>query len=108
MGKDAEGHITRAPFALDMADKKPMIKPINELFKKMKDNPGGREISDVPARAFTGFIVLADAINRALAGDHAMAYVRSTLAAGGALAAATPRPIHSVRSQGGTGAGNGG
>ena len=65
MGKDAEGHITRAPFALDMADKKPMIKPINELFKKMKDNPGGRDISDVPARAFTGFIVLADAINRA-------------------------------------------
>jgi len=38
MGKDAEGHITRAPFALDMANKKPMIKPINELFKKMKDN----------------------------------------------------------------------
>ena len=65
MGKDAEGHITRAPFALDMADKKPMIKPINELFKKMKDNPGGRDMSDVPARAFTGFIVLADAINRA-------------------------------------------
>jgi len=65
MGKDAEGHITRAPFALDMADKKPMIKPINALFKKLKDNPGGRDISDVPARAFTGFIVLADAINRA-------------------------------------------
>ncbi|MBI1728233.1 MAG: ABC transporter substrate-binding protein, partial [Candidatus Rokubacteria bacterium] len=65
MGKDAEGHITRAPFAMDMADKKPMIRPINELFKKMKDNPGGRDISDVPARAFTGFIVLADAINRA-------------------------------------------
>ena len=65
MGKDAEGHITRAPFALDMADKKPMITPVNELFKKMKDNPGGRDISDVPARAFTGFIVLADAINRA-------------------------------------------
>src|SRR5574341_1079962 len=65
MGKEAEGHITRAPFALDMADKKPMIKPINALFKKLRDNPGGRDISDVPARAFTGFIVLADAINRA-------------------------------------------
>jgi len=65
MGKDAEGHITRAPFSIDLANKKPMIKPVNELFKKLKDNPGGRDISDVPARAFTGFMTLADAINRA-------------------------------------------
>ena len=42
MGKDAEGHITRAPFALDMAAKKPMINQVNELFKKA----GGRDISD--------------------------------------------------------------
>ena len=65
MGKDVEGHITRAPFALDMASKKPMIRQVNEAFKKLRDNPGGRDISDVPARAFTGFITLADAINRA-------------------------------------------
>jgi branched-chain amino acid transport system substrate-binding protein len=65
MGKDAEGHITRAPFALDLASKKPMIRQVNELFKKMKENPGGRDISDVPARVFTGFVTLADAINRA-------------------------------------------
>jgi branched-chain amino acid transport system substrate-binding protein len=65
MGKDAEGHITRAPFALDLAAKKPMIRQVNELFKKVKDNPGGRDISDVPARALTGFLTLADAINRA-------------------------------------------
>jgi branched-chain amino acid transport system substrate-binding protein len=65
MGKDAEGHITRAPFALDLAAKKPLIRQVNELFKKMKDNPGGRDISDVPARALTGFLTLADAINRA-------------------------------------------
>jgi branched-chain amino acid transport system substrate-binding protein len=65
MGKDAEGHITRAPFALDLAAKKPMIRQVNELFKKVKDNPGGRDISDVPARAFTGILTLADAINRA-------------------------------------------
>src|SRR5687767_3807733 len=61
MGKDVEGHITRAPFALDLAAKKPLISQVNELFKKQ----GGREMSDVPARAFTGFITLADAINRA-------------------------------------------
>jgi branched-chain amino acid transport system substrate-binding protein len=65
MGRDAEGHITRAPFALDLAAKKPMIRQVNELFKKVKDNTTGRDISDVPARAFTGFLVLADAINRA-------------------------------------------
>jgi branched-chain amino acid transport system substrate-binding protein len=61
MGKDVEGHITRAPFALDLAARKPLIAQVNELFKKQ----GGREISDVPARAFTGFLTLADAINRA-------------------------------------------
>jgi branched-chain amino acid transport system substrate-binding protein len=61
MGADAEGHITRAPFALDMAAKKPMITQVNELFRKT----GGRDISDAPARAFTGFMTLADAINRA-------------------------------------------
>jgi branched-chain amino acid transport system substrate-binding protein len=61
MGKDVEGHITRAPFALDLAAKKPLIAKVNELFKKQ----GGRDLSDVPARAFTGFLTLADAINRA-------------------------------------------
>ena len=65
MGKDVEGHITRAPFALDMAAKKPMIRQVNEMFKKLKDNSTGRDISDAPARAFTGFLTLADAINRA-------------------------------------------
>ncbi len=65
LGPDVEGHITRAPFALDLAAKKPMIRQVNELFKKLRDNTTGRDISDVPARAFTGFLVLADAINRA-------------------------------------------
>jgi branched-chain amino acid transport system substrate-binding protein len=65
MGKDVEAHITRAPFALDLAAKKPMIRQVNELFKKLRDNTSGRDISDVPARAFTGFLTLADAINRA-------------------------------------------
>ncbi|MGH7266087.1 MAG: ABC transporter substrate-binding protein [Candidatus Rokuibacteriota bacterium] len=61
-GKDADGGITRAPFALDLAKAKPLIARVNEIFKK---HSGGRDISDVPARAFTGFLVLADAINRA-------------------------------------------
>jgi branched-chain amino acid transport system substrate-binding protein len=61
-GKDADGGITRAPFALDLAKAKPLVTPVNELFRK---HSGGRDMSDVPARAFTGFMTLADAINRA-------------------------------------------
>ncbi|MBI4573950.1 MAG: ABC transporter substrate-binding protein [candidate division NC10 bacterium] len=68
MGKEAEGAITRAPFALDLAAKKPLIPVINEMFKKLS---GGRDISDVSARAFTGFITLVDAINRAGSTDPA-------------------------------------
>ncbi len=62
VGKDAEGQISRAPFALDLAKAKPLVTPVNELFRKQA---GGRDLSDVSARAFTGFMVLLDAINRA-------------------------------------------
>ncbi len=62
MGKEAEGAITRAPFAMDLADRKPLIPVVNEMFRRQS---GGRDLSDVPARVFTGFLVLADAINRA-------------------------------------------
>jgi branched-chain amino acid transport system substrate-binding protein len=65
MNKDIEGHITRSPFALDLQAKKPLIRQVNELFKKQKDNPGGRDISEAPTRALTAFTVLVDAINRA-------------------------------------------
>jgi len=62
MGKQAEAAITRAPFALDFAPKKPLIPVVNDMFKKLS---GGRDMADVSARAFTGFLTLADAINRA-------------------------------------------
>ena len=39
-----------------------MFKEINDLFKT---HSGGRDLSDVPARAFTGFMALANAINNA-------------------------------------------
>jgi branched-chain amino acid transport system substrate-binding protein len=65
MGKEAEGHLSRSPFALDLAPKKPLIAQINALFKQQKDNPGGRDLSEAPARGFTGFMTLLDAINRA-------------------------------------------
>ena len=62
LGKDAEGAITRSPFNTDLAKTIPLIDPVNERFKK---HSGGRPLTDVPVRAFTGFLALADAINRA-------------------------------------------
>ena len=67
MGKEAVAAITRAPFSLDLASKKPLIPVIDGMFKKL----GGRDLSDVSARAFTGFITLVDAINRAGSTDPA-------------------------------------
>ena len=58
MKSEIEGHITRSPFALDLQAKKPLIRQVNELFKKQKDNPGGRDISEAPTRGLTGFTVL--------------------------------------------------
>ena len=62
MGRKVEGVITRSPFNTDLADTIPLIGKVNELFKK---HSGGRDLSDVPARAFTGFMALANAINNA-------------------------------------------
>ena len=57
MGSKAEGVITRSPFNTDLATTIPMIGTVNELFKT---HSGGRDLSDVPARAFTGFMALAN------------------------------------------------
>tara|TARA_R110001606_G_scaffold95419_2_gene211142 strand:- start:171 stop:1427 length:1257 start_codon:yes stop_codon:yes gene_type:complete len=62
MGNKAEGVISRSPFNTDLAKTIPMIGAVNEIFKK---HSGGRDLSDVPARAFTGFMALAVAINNA-------------------------------------------
>lgn len=62
MGKNAEGIISRAPFAMDMADRIPLIKDLNRIYKKYS---GGQDIYDPPVRSFTGALVLFDAINRA-------------------------------------------
>ena len=60
MGSKAEGVITRSPFNTDLAKTIPLIGKVNAIFKK---HSGGRDLSDVPARAFTGFMALAQAIN---------------------------------------------
>lgn len=62
MGKEADGVITRSPYNDDLAKNIPLIQEVNERFKK---HSNGRGLSDVPVRAFTGFMTLMDAINRA-------------------------------------------
>jgi branched-chain amino acid transport system substrate-binding protein len=62
MGRDAEGAITRSPYNSDLEGRIPLISKINAIFKK---HSNGRDLSDVPARAFTGFMTLLDAFNRA-------------------------------------------
>jgi branched-chain amino acid transport system substrate-binding protein len=62
MGKEADGVITRSPYNDDLAKNIPLINGVNERFKK---HSNGRDLSDVPVRAFIGFMTLLDAINRA-------------------------------------------
>ncbi|MEK7364066.1 MAG: ABC transporter substrate-binding protein, partial [candidate division NC10 bacterium] len=63
VGKDAEGTMTRAPFSTDLIVKRPIAQAVNEQYKKR--SPGGKDLYDFPARAFTGMMTLLDAINRA-------------------------------------------
>jgi len=61
MGNDVEGITSRNVFAMDLAEKKPMLKAINELYKKRAN----RDLNDNTIKEVMGFLVLADAINRA-------------------------------------------
>jgi branched-chain amino acid transport system substrate-binding protein len=60
-GKDSEGYMTRSPFPSDAIDKNPVAKALNPGYKTR----AGKELYDLPARAFTGLVTLLDAINRA-------------------------------------------
>ncbi len=61
LGKDVDGICSRNEFSADLAVHKPMIKEINELFKKRS----GRDITGTVARTFVAFFALCEAINRA-------------------------------------------
>lgn len=61
VGADADGIATRAAFALDSVQGKPAAVAVDARFKAAT----GRDLYDAPARAFTGLMVLLDAINRA-------------------------------------------
>lgn len=61
LGKDADYIISREVWALDLANRNPLIKQVNELFNsRYKVDFNGNS-----ARTFTGLMVLADALNRA-------------------------------------------
>ena len=61
VGKDAEGVLTRSVFSLDLVAERPAVGRVNELFRRR----AGKDLNDNTWRAFTGLLVLADAINRA-------------------------------------------
>jgi branched-chain amino acid transport system substrate-binding protein len=75
VGKDAEGTLSRAPFSTDLISKRPVATALNALYLKRHN----KELYDFPARSFTGFMTLLDAINRAGSTDPEA--IRKALAA---------------------------
>jgi branched-chain amino acid transport system substrate-binding protein len=69
------GLISRASFSLDMAQKRPSILKVNEMFKAR----AGRDLNDNTSRQLMAILVLADAIDRAKATDGEK--IRDALAA---------------------------
>jgi branched-chain amino acid transport system substrate-binding protein len=65
VGDKLEGVISRGSFSLDLAEKRPMVGLINEMFKARS----GKDFNDYSSRQFMGLIVMADAINRAKSTD---------------------------------------
>jgi branched-chain amino acid transport system substrate-binding protein len=62
VAKDAEGIVTRTHFGLDTAERKPIVRRVNELYK---NRSGGQDLAEGPARLLTGLQTLIEAINRA-------------------------------------------
>ncbi|MCG8349026.1 MAG: ABC transporter substrate-binding protein [Chloroflexales bacterium] len=62
---DAEGMLSRAAYAADITTVKEVAATIDVMYQERHDRP----LTDAPARAFTGFMALAEAINRAASID---------------------------------------
>ncbi|MGH2560088.1 MAG: ABC transporter substrate-binding protein [Thermomicrobiales bacterium] len=61
VGPLAEGISTRSAFSIDITGVKPVASTVNDLYSAVAE----KDMYDVPARGFTGMMVLLDAINRA-------------------------------------------
>lgn len=75
VGDKLEGVISRGTFSLDLAQKRPMVGKVNDMFKAKS----GKDLNDLTSRQFMGLIILADAINRAKSADGEK--IREALAA---------------------------
>ena len=65
VGDKAVGMISRASFSLDMAQKRPSILKVNDMFKAR----AGRDLNDNTSRELMAILVLADALDRAKSTD---------------------------------------
>ncbi len=90
-GKDSEGYMTRSPFPSDRIDQNPVAKALNGPYKARS----GKDLYDLPARAFTGLVTLVDAINRG--GSTEPEAIRKALAATDVKAADLIVPWTGVR-----------
>jgi branched-chain amino acid transport system substrate-binding protein len=81
LGKDAEGIISREVWAAGLSAKKPLVRTVNDLFRKKTQASRGQPIDmdGTSARAFMALLVLADAIDRA--GSTDAEKIRSALEA---------------------------
>ena len=75
VGDKLEGVISRGSFSLDLAEKRPMVGMINEMYKARS----GKDFNDYSSRQFMGLILMAEAINRAKSTDGEK--IREALAA---------------------------
>jgi branched-chain amino acid transport system substrate-binding protein len=73
LGGNGNYILTRATWSADLAEVKPLVGAVNQMFRERY----GADMNDNSARAFTGMIVLADAINRA--GSTAPEKIREAL-----------------------------
>ncbi|RJF66782.1 ABC transporter substrate-binding protein [Rhodopseudomonas palustris] len=65
VGDKIPGVISRGSFSIDLAQKRPMVGKINDMYKEKS----GKDFNDYSSRQFMGLIVMADAINRAKSTD---------------------------------------
>ena len=75
VGDKLEGVISRGTFSLDLAQKRPMVGKINDMFKEKS----GKDFNDYSSRQFMALVLMADAINRAKSTDGEK--IRDALAA---------------------------
>lgn len=75
VGDKIPGVISRGSFSIDLAQKRPMVGKINDMYKEKS----GKDFNDYSSRQFMGLIVMADAINRAKSTDGER--IRDALAA---------------------------